>query len=641
MPAVIRAQTDNFDSYTTVSGFTAAGWVISEMDVGYTTTTFPAVDTGKGLRMQAYPIPADAPAVGIWSRTNQYANFYMAVDIVGWADTNQAVVLLARGSLTNSPIGATGYLANYNVTEWGDAPTNARQGELQISILYPSFTTVQLAIGEFTLNPGGSYRMVFSGVGFQFKVQVYDLLDLTKPLIQMVGNDANSTYTNGVCGLMAFSRNDETGTADITVDNYFVGASDPNPASAPALAHPVAGTPAITTRTPTNRFSNFFAPTGGMSFTARTYTTNVINASATKLRLNGVNVSSQLVLSSNGTNISGSLPGSALNSNTVYGAQIEVQDVSGLKKSTNTFWFDTFSDAYFATANIKIIEAEDYNYSNGVYQIDPIAVSGPDTNGNPVAGNGIGYSGLHGVEGVDFHDTQTNAEPEWAGEFRQFDPVGLSQGMYPEIQDSNDPFGETRYSDYVRTQYVANQMLEFVVHRTAPGEWLNYTRVFNTNSYNAWLRVASFGASTVMLDRVTKNPALPGQTTTNLGKFSIPNQFARYNYRYIPLVDNAGSPVALNLSGTMTLRLTMAGTPGQDNDKLAINYILFVPTIHLLSSPTVVGPYSEEPAATVDAGGRTITVAASGAKRFYKLSSGTALTITNLSVSGGIVRMKY
>lgn len=321
-----------------------------------------------------------------------------------------------------------------------------------------------------------------------------------------------------------------------------------------------------------------------------------------------------------------------------------MQDVTGHKKSTNTFWFDTFSDACLSSADVKIIEAEEYNYSNGVFQLDPIAVSGPDLDGIPVAGDGVGYFDLHGVEGVDFHDSQTAPEPLWAGEFRQFDPAGLSQGMYPEIEDSNDPFAETRYSDNVRNKYVTNNMLEFVVHCTEPGEWLNYTRDFDGGSYNAYLRVASLGPSEVLLDQVASDPTLPGQTTANLGKVSIPNQFARYNYRYIPLVDNSGSPVVLNLSGTMTLRLTMAGTPGQDNDKLAINYILFVPapvTIHLLSSATVGGSYTEDPAAIVDAGSRTITVPASGSARFYRLSSGTALTISNFSVSGGIVTMKY
>lgn len=389
---------------------------------------------------------------------------------------------------------------------------------------------------------------------------------------------------------------------------------------------------------------NCYDSSAGISFTASTYTTDVIDASATKLLLNDTDVSSQLMLSPDGPNISGSLPGSALAPYTVYRAQIEVQDVAGQKKATNTFWFDTFSEAYLSSPEVKIIEAEDYNYSNGGYQLDPIALSGYDVYGYQIAPDGVGYFNTAGVEGVDFHDSLSSPEYLWAPEFRPSDPVGLSQGMFPEIEDAIDPYGEYRYSDYVRNQYATNNMLEYVVHRTEPGEWLNYTRNFDGGSYHAWLRVASFGPSEVLLDRVTGNPSLPGQTKVNLGKFSIPNQFARWNYRYIPLVDSSGSPVTLGLSGLTTLRLTMAGTPGQDNNKLAINYILFVPlpiTVSLLSSPTLNGPYTEEAAAIVDAGNRTVTVPASGSMRFYRLSSGTALTIRSLSVSGGIVTIKY
>ena len=641
-PTTVRGQTDNFDGYTSAADFRAGGWILSEMATGLTTTTFPAVGSGKGLRFRASPVPGIAPAVAIWYRTTEYTNFYLAADVVTWADTNQAIALLARGSIVDDPGGASGYMVNYDVAEWGDTASSPRQGELQITLLSPSFSTMQLATGEVTLEPGRPYRFVFTGVDFHFKVQVYDWCDLTRPLFQMEADDAERTYTNGICGLMAYSRDGDTGTTDVTLDNYEIGRFDANPAVVPALAHPVAGTPTIETRIPAERFRNCYGGSGGISFLARTYTTNVINAIATKLRLNGVDVSGQLELSSNGPNISGGLPGSALSPNTVYSGQIEVEDMTGLKKSTNTFWFDTFTDAYLSSAQVKIIEAEDYNYSNGVYQLDPIAVSGPDRYGDPVGGNGIGYFELHGIEGVDYHDGRTAPEAPWVAEFRRLDPVGLSQGMYPEIQDANDPWGQTRYSDYVRSAYATNNMLECVVHRTEPGEWLNYTRHFDTGKYNAWLRVASLGASQVLLGQVTSNPTLPGQTVVNLGKFSIPNQFVRYNYRYLPLVDHSGSAVALDLSGTMTLRLTMAGTPGQDNDKLAINYVLLVPVaVRLFSSPTAGGPYSEETAAVVDTANRTITVPASGTARFYRVSSGNALTISNLSVAGGIVKIKY
>jgi len=49
------------------------------------------------------------------------------------------------------------------------------------------------------------------------------------------------------------------------------------------------------------------------------------------------------------------------------------------------------------------------------------------------------------------------------------------------------------------------------------------------------------------------------------------------NYAYVPLTEG-GLPTVLQLSGLNTLRLTMLGTQGQDNRKVYLNYLLFVPT---------------------------------------------------------------
>src|SRR5207248_3342381 len=142
------------------------------------------------------------------------------------------------------------------------------------------------------------------------------------------------------------SREGTSGSADITFDNYYAGTNDPNPAPAPILAHPVAGTPAVDSRVPAARWKNFFNPSTPISFTANTYSTNVIKASATRVRLNGLDVSAQLTLSPDGTNVSGTLPASVLTSNMLYSGEIVVSDVAGSKSSTNTFWFDTFSDSF-------------------------------------------------------------------------------------------------------------------------------------------------------------------------------------------------------------------------------------------------------------------------------------------------------
>ncbi len=580
----VAAQSDNFDS-----GTLDPAWKKSNFNPGLVTTTFPDVGGGKGFRIRANPVPGAAPAAAMFYRDEVYTDFYMAVDLVDWpgTDLNQAMVLVARGALSGNPATTRGVILNYDASQYGQGPTSRRQGQLQINLVTdsPPFGTKTLAVAECTFVQGRSYRLIFKGVGSLYTGMAYDLTDLTQPVVTLVADDVeqgpiDTPFTSGVCGFLSFSREGTSGVTDVTIDNYYAGPSDPNPAASPALAHPVAGTPAIETRTPAQRHKNFHNPADGISFTAKTHTADVINAGATKLWLNGADVSSQLTLSANGASVTGSLPGSALAANKVYAAEITVEDTTGAKKSSNKFWFDTFSDAYLQSAGVKTIEAEDFNFDNGQFLPEPIAVSGIDKDGFGVNGFGVGYWELgSGTEGIDYHDLRSSPESPWSGEYRSFTPVGLSAGMYPEIlgliETSAAP---VRRSDNVRSQFASSNLLEHVVHRTQVGEWLNYTRTFTAGTYAPHLRVASFGATTIELHRVTSDPTLPDQTTEKLGSFNVPNQTVRYNYAYIPLVDDAGQPVSLDLGGELTLRLHFAGAPGQDERKVAVNYLMFVPT---------------------------------------------------------------
>ena len=66
-----------------------------------------------------------------------------------------------------------------------------------------------------------------------------------------------------------------------------------------------------------------------------------------------------------------------------------------------------------------------------------------------------------------------------------------------------------------------------------------------------------------------------------------------------------------------------------------------MPTPQFLSAATVIGPYAFESAAGIDPVVKTITVAKSGDTRFYKLSAGTALDITKITLSGASVVLTY
>jgi hypothetical protein len=659
LPPRAMTQSDNFDSGTLSPAWT----VYAAIPQSY---TFPTVGTGKGLEIKAAPVAAASlPAVTGIMRSNVYGDFYAAVDLVNWVVEDQAMVLCARFTPGGDfgLDGGQGMIFNYDPAQAGDSPGKAFGGELQINIVSPGFSTETLADCDMTLVPGNAYRFVFQCVGQTYTGQVYDLQDLTMPLATIQVTDQNSTFTSGLCGIISYSRNGVVGTSDITIDNYLAAATNPNLATPPALMDSIPGTPVLETRLPAGRWQNFYSPAAGISFTAATYTSNSINSSATRLILNGVDVSSQLTLSPNGPVITGSLPGSVLRSNTLYSAQISLADTTGLKTSLNTFWFDTFTDAYLSSSLAKTIECEDYNYSNGVFQLDPIAVSGLPTNSNPqVNGEGVGYYDSDdliwltiGTSGVDFLTAQAVPKSGW-DDYRPNDPVMTGQGIRQEIQDDlhpdnlppwdpvNNPY--TRPNDYTRQKYVRTNLVEYLVIKTHAGDWLNYTRTFTSSlsNYFALLRVGSYSATTVTLSKVTSDPTQPNQTVSDLGTFSVPNQVRQSNFGYVPLLDTNGMAVIMPLSGTNTLRLTMGGTPGDGsyNNVMALNYLLLVPAqVTVQSSPVVTGPFADDPTATVNGNTRTITIPTAGLSRFYRLAAIGPVNIANISLTGNTVTLAY
>lgn len=566
---------------------------------GFVSNQFPAHGNGLALRLQRGS--ADMAPLGqaqdygtgrAWLfRTNIYSDFYIAMDLVDWDNsTNQAMVLLARCSGYDDSLGegyppglgtVSGYVCNYDNAQAGDGPTSRRGGQFQINLVQNE-GTLTLCAAELTLDPHHAYRIVFKGVGANFTGQIYDYEDLTRPVISIYAEDA--TYASGTCGIVIFHRNGKVhpNRADMTVDNYYSAPSDPNMAIAPAIAHSTAGTPQVMARTPVARFTNFHPAADGISFTVGTLTSNLIDTASTKLYLNGVDKSAMLVLPApaNGSQASFSTMAGALASNIVYEARIEVTDLNGVLKSTNVFWFDTFQEAHVAT--LLTIEAEDYNYNGGEYQLRPIPISGYDTNGAPQNGSGVGYMDLVGISEVDFWDARASSENGW-NDYRSFDPVGTLQGNREDIEDLFHPeptspawSDPSRPNDTTRRAYAVLGMKEYQVARTQSGEWLNYTRVIPDGFYRVYLRAGSYGIQNVSLSKVEGDTTSTNQTTTELGVFPIKNQLMRLNYLYTPLM-NGNLPVTVELGGTNTLRLTIQGMPGKDDRLLYLNYLLFVP----------------------------------------------------------------
>ncbi len=642
----LQAQSDDFDSGS------LANWNVVPYP-GAPTVSFPTVGAGKGLRVQcptgglAFFVPKTSPA---------YTDFYVSVDIVVWGNSlDQALVLMGRAQNIQTILGTTGYVCNYDAQQDGAGPGDRSGGQFQINRIDNLQAIVTIAAADISLEPDRPYRLVFKGVGIHFTAQIYDYYDLTKPVVTLEAEDG--TYPTGVCGMLSYSR-DSGGVTDVTFDNYYAAASDPDTSIAPAIAHPLVGTPQVMTRTPAKRFTNFHPPASGIAFTAKTLGTNLINAAATKLYLNGLDVSSALApLPVNGTNVSFTTAAGTLQANKVYSARIELQDVGGALKSANTFGFDTFSDAYLTNEPVKTVEAEDYNYwdfvsgKDGAFLLDPIIVSGKDINGVE-QNSGVGYYFQQGMEGIDYHYSRTSPEGGWA-EYRYSgalgsDSIGITQGGKEEIEDLNYPLAVAppdRPNDNQRQKYKALNIPEYQVVHTEPGEWFNYARKFAATNYNVYLRVGCFSPTQAQLDMVGGDTSSTNQTTAPLGMFDIPNNLMRINYIYVPLTCS-GVPVVAGLGGTNTVRLTMAGTPTKDNRVVSLNYLMFVPTaslpIALMSSANVAGPYTEDSSAVINMATKTITLPQSGGARFYRIRQcPPAPNITSIKRVGGNLVMTY
>lgn len=660
LAANLRAQVDNFNSGSDTA------WQKS-VTPGYP-ATFSFVPDGFGG--QAYRLQAETPldyatagqvndARAIAVLTNQtYTTFYVAADLVGWDTraydaTNDAVIgLIARASNLTTTNELQGLML---LTHWNQYD-NAQRGTAQIyAIVLGGAFLIPACQGNFTIERGHSYRMVFAGTNAVLVGKFYDLADLTRPILTLIGDDTYAPGyfpTNGYSGLLALGyRGSGVGatSADATFDNFVAAAMPPTSIVAPGTPHGLIGAPQVVNRSPAS-YANFYPPAGGISFNATTLTTtNPIETNAIRLYLNGANVSSALAISGQATNAGVSYSGLA--ANTVYDARIELLDALG-HKTTNAWTFDTFTDAYLASAAAKNIECEEYDFG-GIQYFDTPTVSGYTTNGagvNVAAPNT--YADQAGINArtnpdppYDFFDFD-NVSHSAENEFRGSDPVGTQNGSLEYQYGLGGATPYWRGYDNQRQKYLAAEpdgsLVECGVERTEAGEWLNYTRTFDgSKTYNVYLRHGCALTQTLRLDQIGAGP-----TTNNLGAFSCVNALTRSNFRYAPLRDGAGNLAVVNLTGVNTVRLTLASTNNATvKQGMWLNYLAFVPAAplapKLYSSTTVNGTYNEETGAVVNTTAQTITLPMNGATRFYRVGFTSQLAISGLTVSGGNVVVKY
>lgn len=694
LAATLQAQSYDFD------GGTDTGWLKST--VHPSTITFPSDALGgNAYRLQGTPMSSgsDTNARVFSILTNRvYTNFYAAVDVVAWntnQDSDLVIGLIARvngnaalppGTPYNSPVALNPDVPNgltFNVRLHNNrsytGPTNsgplgAADQMSTWSINNDIYSDNKLTLGgtvavtqtRFRWVPGRAYRLVLTSTNALgaspsfYTASIYDVNDLTTPLLSMTGDDSYNTAwwlipQYGYAGVFAYKLNaaDYDPNVDATFDNFYVGETAPVTAVvAPAIPHGKIGAPQVINRVPVS-FKNFHPVASGITFSATTLTTtNTINPSGVKLYLNGADVSAGLVITGPATNASVSYAG--LGSNVVYNARIVLADALG-RHTTNEWTFDTFSDPYLASSAVKVIEAEDYDINSGQFINDPPA-SGyagydPINDTGTQINLGAGYVDQVGsnartncaTDGVDFWDYDCGPNFPYA-QYRHSDPVGTQQGNFGAFVfgDTAAVIGYSQSYDTQRNKYSSLALQDYIVNRTEGGEWLNYTRVFDgSKTYNAYLRAGAGLAQPVRLDQIAAGPA-----TNALGWFNVPSTFYVNNYGYVPLVTVNGDLATVNLSGTNTLRLTFDSLQNEATKfGLSLNYVVLVPAAppapKLYSSATVSGTYLEETGAVVNTTNKTITVPLSGATRFYRIAFTSQLTISGLTLSGSNVVLTY
>ena len=377
-----------------------------------------------------------------------------------------------------------------------------------------------------------------SGLGTHIAL-VYTNGALSPQIFHVTAASSMGEYTTVNLITLGMTQTAQSGTIDLDFLAYkFEAVFPPGAGGAPPTISAVLPTPP-----PSG--NPFWPVASGISFTASSSGGKTIPTSGILLVLNGVNVSTNLIIG--GTSTDRTVAYNGLVANTIYTGQITVTD-SGGATATFPLRFDTFTEASSVVA-----EAEDYNHDSGQFK------------DNPAPGD---YAGFAGTPEVDFHD-DTPATP---GAYRTADAVDTAVS-----------------GDSLRDKFGGGY--DYDVGLVEQGEWMNYTRTFLAGKYNVYLRYASQVAQQVRLDLVTGDHTKTNQTTSFLGTFSTPSGTG---YAYAQLSDAFGKPLVLNLSGVQTLRLTAPDA----SINLQLNYLVFAPASGAVANPPVVGFASPAPNST-------------------------------------------
>jgi len=235
-----------------------------------------------------------------------------------------------------------------------------------------------------------------------------------------------------------------------------------------------------------------------------------------------------------------------LATNTIYlSATVRATDANGVTVSLGTGKFDTLVPTL-------VIEASDFNYSNGQFMDTP-------------ANGGLAlYLGQVGSAGIDEQKATRAATQSY---YRPSDAV-IMQNANPGL-GTPPSLTEQKFVTAAANGDAVN--VEQEVGFVTAGDWLNYTRTFGgggsapAGTYNVWCYLATTGSGVqARFSQVTSDPTQSGQTTNLLGSFGnasfSDNGFN--NYVYVPLLDQFGNRATVTIgSGSQTFKSTIVGNP--------------------------------------------------------------------------------
>jgi hypothetical protein len=322
-----------------------------------------------------------------------------------------------------------------------------------------------------------------------------------------------------------------------------------------------------------------------ISFTINSASSTPIPTSGIHLVVNGTDVSSGLSISGSSPSINVSYAG-LQNNVWAYTASITVTDAIGFTASAS-MKFDTIQPTF-------LWEAEDYDFTNGMYYNFPSLTSTPQPNS---------YYGVTGTYGVDY----TSAASGQAF-FRTNDTTGTG------------PAGDSARQAYLDAQMTDPSVIDWTVGYIGLNDWFNYTRDYPTGTFNVYGRLASGAGAptTVSVDDVTGTPV-------NLGVFAfLGTDWGAY--QYVPIADTNGNLVPIVFNGKRTLQITL--TAGGDN----MNYFFLVPA--QVGLPLLSGITPADGSAMVTNPALSFTATATDGTTIN--NSGIQLLLNGSDVSGGL-----